>query len=96
MTARGHYAPTIAAITTGSGLPGAACKGARIPWWDDRVGDELSAERRHRHDMAKAICGGCPVREQCLRDALGDDMASGIWGGELFYRGTLRIKREVA
>jgi len=30
---------------------------------------------------AKAICNVCPVREQCLREALSDDDTRGIWGG---------------
>lgn len=30
---------------------------------------------------AKAACGGCPVREQCLQDALSRSDRWGIWGG---------------
>jgi len=30
---------------------------------------------------AKRICKGCPVREQCLAWALGENMRFGIWGG---------------
>jgi WhiB family redox-sensing transcriptional regulator len=29
---------------------------------------------------AKAICNGCPVKAECLTDALSDPMISGIWG----------------
>lgn len=32
------------------------------------------------HD-AKRACGMCPVREQCLADALCDDVEYGIFGG---------------
>lgn len=30
---------------------------------------------------AKRICAGCPVREQCLMDALTRDERYGVWGG---------------
>jgi WhiB family transcriptional regulator, redox-sensing transcriptional regulator len=32
-------------------------------------------------DEAKAVCGRCPVVEQCLRWALRTGQADGIWGG---------------
>jgi WhiB family redox-sensing transcriptional regulator len=35
------------------------------------------------HDLiatALAICAQCPVRVECLTDALGDDSRRGIWG----------------
>jgi WhiB family redox-sensing transcriptional regulator len=31
--------------------------------------------------MAKAICGGCAVRGQCLKFAVERGEAHGIWGG---------------
>jgi WhiB family redox-sensing transcriptional regulator len=30
---------------------------------------------------AKAVCGGCPVRQPCLEFALEHDLMYGIWGG---------------
>lgn len=30
---------------------------------------------------AKAICAGCPVRAECLYDAVDTDVTDGIWGG---------------
>ncbi|MEU1348284.1 WhiB family transcriptional regulator [Streptomyces sp. NPDC005775] len=30
---------------------------------------------------AKAVCQGCPVREQCLRWALENGQDAGVWGG---------------
>ncbi|MEU6277041.1 WhiB family transcriptional regulator [Streptomyces populi] len=30
---------------------------------------------------AKAVCAGCPVREECLRWALDTDQTVGVWGG---------------
>ncbi|MFI6656461.1 WhiB family transcriptional regulator [Streptomyces sp. NPDC050523] len=32
-------------------------------------------------DEAKAVCGRCPVVEQCLRWALKAGQVDGIWGG---------------
>ncbi|GAA5082362.1 WhiB family transcriptional regulator [Streptomyces sp. SID10815] len=32
-------------------------------------------------EQAKAVCGRCPVREQCLDWALETDQAIGVWGG---------------
>ncbi|MFB0614523.1 WhiB family transcriptional regulator [Streptomyces sp. AGS-58] len=31
--------------------------------------------------QAKAVCGHCPVRRQCLGWALDTDQSIGIWGG---------------
>jgi WhiB family redox-sensing transcriptional regulator len=31
--------------------------------------------------QAKAICAGCPVRQQCLAFALGTRQDHGVWGG---------------
>jgi WhiB family redox-sensing transcriptional regulator len=32
-------------------------------------------------EKAKALCGTCPVRRQCLQYAIGEDEAYGVWGG---------------
>jgi len=36
---------------------------------------------------AKALCGGCPVRNKCLDGALSRQEPCGVWGGELFDEG---------
>ncbi|HDH24948.1 MAG TPA: WhiB family transcriptional regulator [Actinobacteria bacterium] len=38
-------------------------------------GEDASSTR------AKAVCGGCPVRDECLSYAFEFRMTSGIWGG---------------
>ena len=45
--------------------------------------------------QAKAICGMCGVRDQCLEWALENDQALGIWGGlsEIERRGRLQRGR---
>jgi len=30
---------------------------------------------------AKRVCGGCPVQEECLAEALTHDDQFGVWGG---------------
>jgi len=41
---------------------------------------------------AKRICTACPVRNECLEHALGNDERFGIWGG-LSERERRRMKR---
>lgn len=42
-------------------------------WFFPDVGDDAALARR--------ICAGCPVREECLRSALANHEEFGIWGG---------------
>ena len=66
----------------------AACRGAEP--------DELfvlgAAQNR-----AKAVCVGCPVRTECLADALDNRTEFGIWGGmtERERRALLRRRPQV-
>jgi len=69
-------------------LPRAACRGAPISLWDDRVrgrnGEqrELAADREDRHYLARTICGRCPEVMACLRVRRDDPaLPPGIWGG---------------
>jgi WhiB family transcriptional regulator, redox-sensing transcriptional regulator len=32
-------------------------------------------------NRAKAVCGGCPVRTECLADSLDNRVEFGVWGG---------------
>ena len=40
-------------------------------------------------ETAKAMCRGCAVRLACLAGALERQEPWGVWGGELFLRGTV-------
>ena len=40
-------------------------------------------------EFAKTLCGGCPVRIECLTGALGRAEPWGVWGGELFVQGEI-------
>lgn len=44
-------------------------------------------------DQAKALCAGCPVREECLAGALARREPWGVWGGEIFERGAVIARK---
>ncbi|GAB3211040.1 WhiB family transcriptional regulator [Marinactinospora thermotolerans] len=48
-------------------------------------------------NRAKLICRGCPVRTECLADALDNRVEFGVWGGmtERERRALLRRRPEV-
>lgn len=48
-------------------------------------------------NRAKAVCVGCPVRTECLADALDNRIEFGVWGGmtERERRALLRRRPEV-
>ncbi|MFF7329789.1 WhiB family transcriptional regulator [Streptomyces sp. NPDC008150] len=58
--------------------------------------DELFVEGAAQN-RAKAVCGGCPVRTECLSHALDGRIEHGIWGGmtERERRGLLRRRPTV-
>ena len=45
---------------------------------------------------AKSLCGGCPVRSQCLEGALSRKEPAGVWGGELFEDGRVIARKRKA
>ena len=40
-------------------------------------------------ELAKTLCGACPVRAECLDGALAREEPWGVWGGELFDQGVV-------
>jgi len=40
-------------------------------------------------ERAKELCGGCPIRRQCLDAALEREEPWGVWGGQIFERGAV-------
>ena len=44
-------------------------------------------------EFAKALCGTCPVRIECLAGALNRAEPWGVWGGELFVQGTIVARK---
>jgi WhiB family redox-sensing transcriptional regulator len=44
-------------------------------------------------ERAKALCVDCPVRSQCLAGALARREPWGVWGGEIFERGSVIARK---
>jgi WhiB family redox-sensing transcriptional regulator len=44
-------------------------------------------------EQAKALCGGCPVRRQCLAAALDRAEPWGVWGGEILQHGMVLARK---
>ncbi|MER7195919.1 WhiB family transcriptional regulator [Streptomyces flaveolus] len=67
----------------------AACRGADS---EELFGESI---RQHR---AKQVCAGCPVRVDCLVEALDNRIEWGVWGGmtERERRKLLRRRPDVA
>ncbi len=67
----------------------AACKGWPLELWYPRRGQQATA--------ARSVCDGCPVRQQCLNDALSEEAAGveavGIRAG-LTARQRRRLRRD--
>jgi len=60
----------------------------RVPEWRARAGcrgrvdlDFIDPRTPAEDAECRALCADCPVREQCLAEALGNGEAWGIWGG---------------
>ena len=47
------------------------------------------AEAPAELELAKSLCGDCPVRVECLAAALDRQEPWGVWGGEIFERGAV-------
>lgn len=54
----------------------AACR-----WADDEMHSWFFSDAQKDVERAKAVCGRCPVLEQCLERALPQASLVGIWGG---------------
>lgn len=59
--------------------------------------DRLFVQGTHQH-QAKLICNGCPLRTDCLAEALDNRIEFGVWGGmtERERRKLLRDHPEVS
>ncbi len=47
------------------------------------------AESPAELELAKSLCGDCPVRVECLAGAVERAEPWGVWGGEIFERGAV-------
>ena len=72
-----------------------------MTWWRDaacRGMDTNEFYPRHGESRlvigeVKAVCAGCPVRADCLDEALGRDEQHGIWGGMSVVERRAEMKR---
>ncbi|MFC7327692.1 WhiB family transcriptional regulator [Marinactinospora rubrisoli] len=55
--------------------------------------DLFFAEAPADVEAAKAVCADCPVREQCLADALERREPWGVWGGQLLVAGQVVARK---
>jgi WhiB family transcriptional regulator, redox-sensing transcriptional regulator len=72
----------------------AGCRGSDANLFFSPTHLETKDERQMREMAAKAICGACAVRKQCLDFALSTREPHGIWGGlnELERRHAVRAQ----
>ncbi len=76
-----------------------------MPWVNDWISQAACREedpdalfvQGAAQNRAKSVCGGCPVRVECLADALDNRTEFGVWGGmtERERRALLRRRPEV-
>ena len=72
----------------GSLLDAAPRAGLNLPCRSDDA-DLWFAEAPADLERAKALCGQCPIQAECLAGALRRGEPWGVWGGEIFERGTV-------
>ncbi len=51
------------------------------------------ADKPDQLEVAKRLCGGCPLRDACLAGALDRGEPWGVWGGEIFERGVVIARK---
>ena len=44
-------------------------------------------------EVAKALCGDCPLKAECLAGALDRNEPWGVWGGEIFEHGAVVARK---
>lgn len=59
----------------------AACRGSEGTLFYSADSAERKEDRMEREQLAKRICAGCAVRDDCLHAALDRHESYGIWGG---------------
>jgi WhiB family redox-sensing transcriptional regulator len=71
-------APADVSVELGANLP---CRKFDPDLWFSDSPAEL--------ELAKSLCGDCPLRVECLAGAVERAEPWGVWGGEIFERGAV-------
>jgi len=75
------------ALMASQAAPAEIVAGRGLPCASDP--DLFFAESPDDVELAKSLCGDCPLRIECLTGALERREPWGVWGGELFIRGQI-------
>ena len=75
------------AVVASPAAPAGIVTGLGFPCASDP--DLFFAESPDDVELAKSLCGDCPVRLQCLTGAIERREPWGVWGGELFLQGVV-------
>lgn len=79
----------------GGGRP--ACRGWPTEWWYSEKA--LDADSIDSTELAKAMCRGCPIRQDCYDGAVARREDDGVWGGVVFpgeWRELRRLRSRAA
>jgi WhiB family transcriptional regulator, redox-sensing transcriptional regulator len=79
----------------GSDMSAQTCRERTFPAVPCHVGDPdlWFAENPLELERAKTLCADCPIRRQCLAEALERQEPWGVWGGEIIDRGTVVARK---
>lgn len=74
-------------------LDAAPRAGSALPCREAQDADLWFADSPVDLEKAKSLCGGCPVRAECLAGAVRRGEPWGVWGGEIFERGSVVARK---
>jgi WhiB family redox-sensing transcriptional regulator len=83
----------VEAADLGGLLDAAPRAGLALPCRQSEDADLWFAESPDELERAKALCAECPIRTECLAGALRRGEPWGVWGGEIFQRGTVIARK---
>jgi WhiB family redox-sensing transcriptional regulator len=85
--------PDVGAAGLGELLDVAPRVGSALPCREAADADLWFADSPADLERAKALCAGCPVKAACLAGALDRGEPWGVWGGEIFERGSVIARK---
>ena len=73
--------------------PAIAPATAVFPCQEPAVAELYFSEKEAELNEAKALCGRCPLTQQCLQGALERQEPWGVWGGEILVNGVIASRK---